>query len=442
MDMVTRLGSIRWTMLRSSRSLSGARALYGPGVDASPVFFCYPRTAVLEVFYILIALEILVGLYAVWEGVQWLGMARRRLRSHPGFYAPRVAVICPCKGIEPRLEQNLAALTTFDYPNYEVFFALARADDRACELVRRVAAKSKVPAHVVIAGPPNACGEKVNNLRMAVEQLPGEFEVLVFADSDGQPGRHWLAHLVAPLADAQLGAAATFRWYLPDRGGFWSAVAAAWNAPIATLLGEHSRNFVWGGGTAIRRKVFDEIGALESWRGSVSDDLSLTSALHRAGWPIHFVPECLVPTLHDADFRALMEFTNRQIIITRVYAPRLWAVAALAHLLYCGTLLLGIGLTLAAWVTGGTGLHILLLALVVALLAAAKGALRLVAATELLPAWKEKLLAYGWAWTLLAPLVPFLYLWNSLAAVCTRRIVWRGIRYELVSPNRTRILSS
>ena len=396
----------------------------------------------MEVFYILVLLQIVLGLYALWEGVRWLGMARRRLRSHTGFYAPRVAVLCACKGIEPRLEQNLAALTTFDYPNYEVFFALARADDRACELVRRVAAKSKIPAHIVIAGPPDACGEKVNNLRAAVEQLPGGFEVLVFADSDGQPGRHWLAHLVAPLGDAKFGAATTFRWYVPDRGGFWSAVAAAWNAPIATLLGEHGQNFVWGGGTAIRRKVFDEIGALESWRGSVSDDLSLTRALRQAGRPIHFVPECLVPTLHDADFRGLIEFTNRQIIITRVYAPRLWAIAALAHLLYCGTLLLGMGLTLAAWVTGGIGLHILLLALVVALLAAAKGSLRLVAATELLPAWKEKLLAYGWAWTLLAPVVPFLYLSNLLAAVCTRRITWRGIRYELISPSQTRILST
>jgi len=34
--------------------------------------------------------------------------------------------------------------------------------------------------------------EKVNNLRVAVEQLPREFEVLVFADSDGRPGKSWL----------------------------------------------------------------------------------------------------------------------------------------------------------------------------------------------------------------------------------------------------------
>jgi len=35
---------------------------------------------------------------------------------------------------------------------------------------------------VVIAGSPSNSGEKVNNLRVAVEQLPPEFEVLVFTD--------------------------------------------------------------------------------------------------------------------------------------------------------------------------------------------------------------------------------------------------------------------
>ncbi len=395
-----------------------------------------------ETFYILVALQILLGLYSLWEGARWLQMVRRRLASHPGFYAPRVALICPCKGVEPGLEQNLAALTDFDYPSYEVFFTLASAGDPAYAVLRRVAERSKRPVHIVVASPPEGCGEKVNNLRAAVEQLPAEFEVLVFTDSDGRPAHHWLRHLVAPLADARLGAATTMRWYLPNRGGFWSALAAAWNAPIATYLGEHRNNFCWGGGTAIRRQVFDQVHALEYWRGSVSDDYSLTRALRAAGRRIHFVPECLVPTLYDADFHGLLEFTNRQIVITRVYAPQLWALAGLGHLLYSGTVGLGLVGVLAGMLGGQTALHIFLLTLTPPLLAALRGYLRLAAALDLLPAWKQKLLAYGWAWTLLAAVVPLLYSWNSLVAVFTRRIVWRGVHYLLISPSQTRILSS
>src|SRR2546422_7234443 len=146
----------------------------------------YSRAGMAEIFYILAALQIALGIYGLWEGLRWLRMARRRLASHPGFFAPRVALICPCKGVEPGLEQNLVALSELDYPSYEIFFALASRTDPAHEALRRVAAKSKTKAQIVVAGRPEGCGEKVNNLRAAVEQIPADFEVLVFADSDGR----------------------------------------------------------------------------------------------------------------------------------------------------------------------------------------------------------------------------------------------------------------
>ncbi|HEX9457094.1 MAG TPA: glycosyltransferase family 2 protein, partial [Candidatus Acidoferrum sp.] len=157
-------------------------------------------------FYLLVSLQIIVGAYLVWQGVEWLGYVRRRLHRDPGFYSPRVAVLCPCKGIEPGLERNLVSLTEFERQNYEIFFILAAASDPARSVIDRVSANSKVKTHVVIAGPPNGCGEKVNNLRVAVEQLPEEFDVLVFTDSDCRPGRTWLHHLVAPLSDIRIGA--------------------------------------------------------------------------------------------------------------------------------------------------------------------------------------------------------------------------------------------
>jgi cellulose synthase/poly-beta-1,6-N-acetylglucosamine synthase-like glycosyltransferase len=143
-------------------------------------------------FYLLAILQILLGAYLVWQGMQWLAYVRRRLRGDPGFYAPRVALLCPCKGIEPRLEQNLMSLTQFERQNYEIFFILASERDPARSIVERVAHSSRVKTHIVFAGNPVNCGEKVNNLRTAVEQLSEEFEVLVFSDSDSQPGKHWL----------------------------------------------------------------------------------------------------------------------------------------------------------------------------------------------------------------------------------------------------------
>jgi ceramide glucosyltransferase len=395
----------------------------------------------LTLFYLLVIEQVLQGLHNLWDGLRWLRMAQRRIGGHAGFYAPRVALICPIKGVEPGLEQNLAALTSFDYPDYELFFAMASAEDPARKILDKLAGSSKRRIHIVIAGRPEECGEKVNNLRAAVQQANEGYDVFVFADSDGRPGRSWLGRLVAPLAEANLGAVTTFRWFFRQGGGFWSALASAWNAPAATYLGEHHNNFCWGGGTAIRRERFEQAGVYEFWNGSVSDDLSLTAALRRAGAPILFAPECLVPTVFDCDAAGLLEFTNRQIIITRVYESRLWSLGGFAHLLYCSAVLIGVGLYLRDLIAGAPAIHLLLLAMVPPVFSMARGILRLTAVMEILPGWKSKLLADGWIWTLLAPIVPFLTLSNTVVALFARQIRWRGLRYLLLSPGQTRILN-
>jgi len=384
--------------------------------------------------------QILQGLYNLWDGLSWLRLAQRRAGTHTGFFAPRVALFCPVKGAEPGLEQNISALVSFSYSDYEIFFAMASADDPARKIIERITAGSKHKIHMVIAGRPNGCGEKVNNLRAAVLQAAAGFDVYVFADSDGRPGRSWLSRLVAPLSDSNLGAVTTFRWFFPQIGGFWSALASAWNAPVATYLGEHRGNFCWGGGTAIRRERFEQCNVFEFWNGSVSDDFSLTHALRQYGLPIQFAPECIVPTVFDCDARGLLEFTNRQIIITRVYESRLWLRGGFAHALYCAAVLLGIGLFISYSVAGAPAIQLLLLALIPPILSMGRGVLRLAAIMEVLPEWKTKLLAEGWIWTFLAAIAPFLALWNTLVALFSRQIRWRGVRYKLVSPGQTLLL--
>ena len=90
----------------------------------------------------------------------WFRLVRQRLASHAGFYAPTTALICPCKGNERGLEENLLALTRFDYPNYEIYFTLATSLDPALKVIERVKAASQRPVHIVIAGPPTDCERK------------------------------------------------------------------------------------------------------------------------------------------------------------------------------------------------------------------------------------------------------------------------------------------
>ena len=392
-------------------------------------------------FQILALLQILIGLYLIYQAMEWRGYARRRMFTDPGFYAPRTAVLCPCKGMEPGLEQNLLSLCEFNHQNYEVFFILASESDPASGLIKRVASQSKVKAHVIFAGQPQGCSEKVNNLRVGIEQLPAEFEVLVFTDSDGRPGRSWLHHLVAPLNDSRSGATTTMRWLIPNRSNFATLLLAAWNAPLVNMLSEKGKNFCWGGGTAIRRTIFDQLNVLEEWQGSVSDDYSLTAAIERSGRPIVFLPECLTVSFAETDFQGLLEFTNRQILITRVYSPKMWGIAFATHALFCITVVLGTVLTLGDLIATLPALPLAGLTFLPFLLAAIRASLRVATVSELLPANRPQIMGQSWVYIILGLFLPFLFLVNFVFSAVTRKVVWRGICYEVISPQQTRILS-
>lgn len=392
-------------------------------------------------FEFLALLQIASGLYLLWQGLQWLAYVRRRLRTDPGFYAPRTAVLCPCRGMEPGLERNLVSLLEFNHQNYEVFFVLASITDPAYTTVKRLAASSRVKAHVILAGKPQKCSEKVNNLRVCIEQLPSEFEVLVFVDSDGRPGKTWLHHMVAPLTDSRIGATTTMRWFIPNNNALPTALLAAWNASVVTMLGDHGKNFCWGGGTAIRRNLFEEMGMLDVWQNSFSDDYSLTTAIERSRRQIVFLPECLMPSYAQTDFPGLLEFTNRQIKITRFYRPQMWAAAFATHFLYCFTLLLGLVVTLNLAIESRPAPQITALWVLPLLLAAMRGALRVIGVTEAISGLRAQIMGQSWIYILVTIFVPFLYLYNFFASLAGRRISWRGIQYEIISPEQTRVLT-
>jgi ceramide glucosyltransferase len=395
-------------------------------------------------FYILVIAQIALGLYSLWDGFVWFQMVRRRVGTHSGFYTPATALICPCKGNERGLEENLMALTRFDYPNYEIYFTLATSLDPAIKVIERVKIASSRPVHIVIAGPPTDCGEKVYNLQRAVEALPPDkFEMLAFTDSDVRLSRGWLNKLIAPLQDVRIGATTAYRWIIPSGSGMHaisSALASAWNAAIATMLGKPTGDFCWGGGTAIRKKTFDDVKVLEAWKGAVSDDFALTWALEQEAKPIVFCPECLAATPAPWTAADLLEFTNRQILITRIYSPRRWQVGLILHLSYCLTIVYGIYVILYCMFDVDPWGQLFALLLAIPLLAAMKGAIRAIAASEAMPEWKPQINQWVWVWPVLAPVVPFLFAVNFIASLVTKRIRWRGVRYELISPNRTRII--
>ena len=236
---------------------------------------------------------------------------------------------------------------------------------------------------LVVAGECEDRGEKVSNLVGALSAVDRAAEVFVFADIDARPGRDWLRSLVAPLADAKVTVSTGFRWYLPG-AGFASRLRAAWDTSIATMLGEHAHNFAWGGSMAIRAEDFRSLQIAERyWTGTVSDDYAVTRAVRDAGGRIEFEPRCLVPSREESSLAEFLRWSNRQIIITRVYAAHLWRLGLAAHVLYALTMVLGLALIAAPGASTGPRITMAALLALIQLLGIAKGRIRAVVAREL-----------------------------------------------------------
>jgi hypothetical protein len=136
-----------------------------------------------------------------------------------------------------------------------------------------------------------------------------------------------------------------------------------------------------------------------------------------------------------------VEFTTRQIKITRVYANHLWLPLLLGSALFAIAFFGGIVL-LAMRVLLGQSFWLLLSFLVVIFaLGAAKGLIRWraigIPLARYRAALRRDLLAHLCLW----PFASLLYLYNAIVAGFSRRITWRGITYNLRSPTEAVIIS-
>jgi ceramide glucosyltransferase len=406
-------------------------------------------------FYFFAAIVVGLGILSFRSGIRFAKYVRsyadraaleRETASPLPDFAPFVSVIAPCRGVDQGLRENLLALCQQNYPAYEILFVIDRKDDPSLCVIEKVndseSGVNDIRVRIIVAGEATDSGQKVHNLRVAAQEVAPNSRVLVFVDSDARPQKNWLRLLVAPLRDEQLGAATGYRWFIPVIGGFASHLCSVWNASITSALGEHEdKNFCWGGSTAIRRETFEKLQIEDRWRGTVSDDFTMTQALREANLPICFVPTCLVPSLEDCSFRELVEFTTRQLKITRVYAPHLWKAVLLSSLLFSFVFFGGLALVVARAALGMTFMWPVALLCIILTLGTAKAAVRWRAVSNLLAQYRTEMSSGLSAHLLFWPLASVLYLYNALAATFSRRIEWRGITYELKSANEAVIIS-
>ncbi len=376
--------------------------------------------------------------------------ALREYKKNRPWHEMRVALIVPCKGLDSAFQKNIASFFNQDYENYLLCFVVADESDPAyielCKLKDQLSPSSKAKGvQVFVAGQTQSCSQKIHNLLFCYERIGDDVEALAFADSDICVSSYWLSHLIWPLRNYRYGASSGYRWYIPRKNNLASLALSAMNAKVAQHLGNTPFNQAWGGSMAIRVDILRKVGLDKIWPKALSDDLSLTYAVKKAGMKLAFVPACLVASHESTTWGELFEFGRRQFLITRISRPRTWWFGLF------GSLYSVLGL----WATAGLAVYAavkanenLILFTAVPIVFFAGQMIRAVLRQDM----AKKLLAYeirdisnerqamraacvadilfSWLWSLLLLVL-------IVSSAFGRTICWRGIHYKLLGPTET-----
>jgi ceramide glucosyltransferase len=423
-------------------------------------------------FYLFAALLVFMSWKSLRGGINYLNFFKQELAKPESDFTPFASIIAPCRGLDEDLETNLSALFRQNFPEYEILFVVDDKNDEAVSVIqkilhrrdaetqredsekenklieknsasRRLGGENSVSAKLVVAGKATDSAQKVHNLRRAVLEVSDKSEIFVFVDSDARPSENWLKNLIAPLEDEKIGAATAYRWFISKKMSFASEMRSVWNASIASALGANLKtNFCWGGSMALRRETFEKLRMREKWRGVLSDDFAVTRAMKEHDLPVYFVPRALAASVENCTFGELFEFTTRQMKITRVYAPNLWLQAFIGAFIFNLVFVWGIFILISGSIREFSFWFALVGLFLISAFSTGKAWLRLKAVKLVLKDYAKDLDKQFRTQNTLWILSPALFFYNSFCALLSRKIVWRGIKYELESPNQTSIITA
>ncbi|MFH1615238.1 MAG: glycosyltransferase [Planctomycetota bacterium] len=388
-------------------------------------------------------LMLVVQLFFLLQMLRNYRYAIKKYKKVRSTFYPKTALIIPCKGLDAAFEKNLSSFFLQDYKPFTLLLVVENSSDPAyevlCKLQKKYTGQCKAAeVKVLVAGEALKSSQKVYNLLYAYKQIPDDTEVAAFADSDVCVGRDWLCQLVYPLRKERHGVASGYRWFVPQRNNLATLALSAINAKVAQLLGPNIFGLAWGGSMAIRVETCQRINLEKLWCSSISDDLSVSYAVKKAGLKIIFVPACLVASYVSTTWRDFFEFARRQFVITRVVIPRTWCIG-LESSLYSVFGLWGMGaIAIGGWLKGSQewglpavvslvffGGHVwrssLRQIMIARILKDDVRRMRWAAAADILGSW----------------LFSLVLLFIILSSAASRTISWRGIRYRLVSSTET-----
>ncbi len=252
----------------------------------------------------------MTGLQVASTALARLRCPERRHPLPPPPDAPAISLVRPVCGLDRHDEETLGSSFRLDYPRYEVLFCVARADDPALPLLRRLMAGNPgVPSRILVGDERINANPKLNNVAKGWRAAAHDW--VVMADSNVLMPPDYLQRLHAA--------------YRPDTGlvcstpigsrpeGFWAEVEcgflntlqARWQyAAEAIGLGfAQGKSMLW------RKAVLDGAGGIEALGAEIAEDAAATKLVRRLGLRVRLVDS---PFEQPLGRRGLAEVWARQ----------------------------------------------------------------------------------------------------------------------------------
>lgn len=256
----------------------------------------------------LVAIQLFTVLLSVW-----------RFRHPVEKYTdelPAVSLIRPCCGLDAFDEKTLESSFLQNYPHYEVIFCVARSDDAAVPVIRRLMAKYRAISSQLLIGDSSLTNNpKVNNLVKAVPKA--RYDILCMTDANLLLPRDYLRRLVCRF-DKKAGMVSS-----PAVGcsaqNFWGRVEAA-------MLNSHQARWQYlpdlvGGGFAqgktlcFRREVLTNGGGMKQLGSEMAEDVASTKLVRAQGLKVRLPQR---PFFQPIGKKSFQQMWGRQLRWARI----------------------------------------------------------------------------------------------------------------------------
>jgi ceramide glucosyltransferase len=209
--------------------------------------------------------------------------------------APPVTIVRPLCGVDNFVEETLASTFRLDYPEYEINFCLARADDPVAPIVRRLmAAYPEVSAHLLIGADTTSPNPKLNNLIKGWDAARHDW--IILTDSNVMLAPDYIQRMQAPwCGDRGRGdtglvcsvpiASRPANFWAELECAFLNTFEARWEYAADTL----GNGFAQGKNMLFRRDIVEAGGGIRALGAEMAEDAAATRLVRDAGLRVRLV---------------------------------------------------------------------------------------------------------------------------------------------------------